>query len=252
MLITAIDKATNSPCGKRCGYILPNTNIVNPINWVFVKASKVFPVDYVLALLLVMLFFTASVVGIAFLGIRFLWVSLFELRISGTKPQGLLLSTVMLTLMVLAINYSLTMVLVPQYSHFGGQKYCSDTGYPPISALSERFPIGHKCPTEYIIPCDQNGPSTICTPTVVSSFTNRITLNFPFLGDFAFWAQFAFLGMYLLVTITGMVWTPKLGDRSEEDIEEEEEEGLLAGASRRSHAAWQDLTGRYGTTSSTA
>lgn len=123
-LITGIDKAKNSVCGKHCGYILPRNNIFNPLNWVFVQSSKVFPVDYILALLLVFDFFVSSVVGIAFIGIRFLWVTLFRLRSGGTKPQGLLLSTILLMLSVLAINYSVTMVLAPQYAHYGGQKFC--------------------------------------------------------------------------------------------------------------------------------
>jgi LMBR1 domain-containing protein 1 len=129
MSITAIDKVQNSVCGKSCGYILPHTKIFNPMNWVFVESSRVFPVDYVLALLAVFLFFTCSVVGLTFIGIRFFWVSLFQLRPSRTKPQGLLMSTVMLTLTVLAINYAITMLLAPQYSHYGGQRYCDHTVY---------------------------------------------------------------------------------------------------------------------------
>ena len=127
MLITAIDKVQHSPCGKRCGYILPNNVNFNPTNWALVAASKVFPVDYILALIIVLLFFVSTVIGITFIGIRFLWVSLFQLRPGATKPQGLLVSTVILTLTVLAINYALTMVLAPQYSHYGGQMYCDRT-----------------------------------------------------------------------------------------------------------------------------
>ncbi|KAI5798950.1 LMBR1-like membrane protein-domain-containing protein [Geopyxis carbonaria] len=240
-LITGIDKILNSPCGKHCGYILPNTNILNPVNWVFVQASKVFPVDYVLALALVLLFFVASIVGVAFIGIRFLWVSLFRLRVSSTKPQGLLLSTVMLTLIVLALNYFFTMLLFPQYAHYGGQQFCDHT--LASSGLLRNCTGANEI---YIRPCDETAPQDVCTPTVVSSFINRITLNFPFFGLFAFWAQFAFMGVFVLVTLTGLVWTPRLGSRAEEDeaAEAEEEEGLLAGTGRRTRAAWEDLTGR--------
>jgi LMBR1 domain-containing protein 1 len=134
MLITCIDKLQNSVCGRKCGYILPNTNIMNPMNWVFVQTSKMFPIDYVFALLLVLLFFVSSVIGVAFVGIRFLWVNLFRLRPNRTKPQGLLMSTVMLTLTVLAINFAFTMILAPQYAHFGGQMYCNHTvPSPPLS-----------------------------------------------------------------------------------------------------------------------
>lgn len=127
MLLTSIDKSKNSICKSHCGYILARISLFNPINWLFVAASKFFPADYALALLLVLLLFVASVVGTAFVGIRFLWVSLFKIQSGHTKPQGMLLATVMLTLTVLAINYAITMIIAPQYAHYGGQKFCNKT-----------------------------------------------------------------------------------------------------------------------------
>lgn len=239
MLITSIDKIKNSPCGKKCGYILPVTHILNPINWLFVQASRVFPVDYVLALVLVLDFFVASVVGVAFIGIRFLWVSLFSLRTGSTKPQGLLVATVLLTLSVLAMNYAITSVVLPQYSHYGTQMYCSRGVDWPIEI---RNCTGHR---DRIVPCTETGPQDICTPTVVSTFINRISLNFPFFGWFGFFAQFAFLGIFLLTLVTGLIWTPRLGSRSEEEeaAEAEEEESLIRSTGRRFGAAWEDLRG---------
>jgi LMBR1 domain-containing protein 1 len=259
MLVTAIDKVQNSVCGKHCGYILANPNIFNPMNWLFVESSKAFPIDYILALLVVLLFFVATVVGVAFVGIRFLWVSLFQLRPGSTKPQGMLMSTVMLTLSVLAINYAFTMLLAPQYAHYGGQNFCDHTVCPlplpsqhmsKLNQVSEQQLAGsgylRSCSShpELIRPCNEQAPQDICTPTVVSTFINRITLNFPFFGDFAFWAQFAFLGVFAVVAATGIVWTPRLGDRTAEDEEREDEEGLLGSTGRRTRAAWEDLTGR--------
>ena len=76
MLLTSIDKSKNSVCGKHCGYILTKSNLLNPINWLFVATSRVLPIDYILALILVLNLFGASVAGMEFVGIRFLWVSL--------------------------------------------------------------------------------------------------------------------------------------------------------------------------------
>ena len=36
-----IDKINNSACGGRCGHLLDEVGIFNPINWVFVKTSAV-------------------------------------------------------------------------------------------------------------------------------------------------------------------------------------------------------------------
>lgn len=137
MTLTSVDKSKNSICKNHCGYILTKINLFNPINWLFVTASSFFPADYALALLLVLLLFVASVVGTAFVGIRFLWVSLFKIQTGHTKPQGMLLATVMLTLTVLAINYAITMIIAPQYAHYGGQKFCNKTVNKPMSSITQ-------------------------------------------------------------------------------------------------------------------
>ena len=197
MLITCIDKAKNSVCKNHCGYILARLNVFQPVNWIFVVSAKAFPIDYVLFLLLVMFFFAASVVGISSIGIRFLWISLFKIRRGHTSPQALLMATVMLTLMVLGINYSVAMIVAPQYATFGPQTYC-DTFSDHLNDGRSSYCSQHKADVK---PCselaDNPVAQDVCTPTVVSSFINRITINFPFFGVIAFWAQFAFLGKSL-------------------------------------------------------
>ncbi|EMD93942.1 hypothetical protein COCC4DRAFT_58654 [Bipolaris maydis ATCC 48331] len=255
MLITGIDKAKNSICGAHCGYILGHINIFQPLNWILVKSSKVFPIDYVLFLLLVLFFFSASVVGIATVGIRFLWITIFKIRKGHTSPQALLMATVLLTLIVLAINYSVAMVVAPQYATWGPQTYCD----MKTNSLDEQPDCTeHK---DLIKPCSElaTNPSAqqVCTPSVLSTFINRVTINFPFFGVVLFWAQFAFLGIYLIVFVTTLFRAPTLDqEQMDRDLEEEEEEGLLASTGRRFGAAWGDATGRankpttaYGATS---
>ncbi|PGH33638.1 LMBR1 domain-containing protein 1 [[Emmonsia] crescens] len=243
MLLTSIDKAMNSVCKQHCGYILGKTNIFNPVNWAFVESAKVFPVDYVLFILLVLLFFCSSVVGIATIGIRFLWVRIFQIRKGHTSPQALLIATVMLTLIALALNYSISMVVAPQYATYGPQTFCD---HPPKHPGEQPDCTGLEA---LIKPCSElaENPSAkeICTPTVVSTFLNRITLNFPVFGIVHFWAQFFFLGFSLLVFLATIFRTPKLDEQQlDEDAEEAEEEGLLASTGRRFGATWEDITGR--------
>lgn len=75
-----------------------------------------------------------------------------------------------------------------------------------------------------------------------------MTLNFPFFGAFAFWAQFVFVGVYAITFLTGLIRTPHLRDMSDddEDAETDEEESLLRGTSRRANAAWEDIRGQAG------
>ena len=243
MLITGIDKAKYSICKRQCGYVLAHINIFQPVNWVLVKSAKVFPIDYIIFMAIVMLFFSASVLGIATIGIRILWITVFRIRKAHTSPQALLVATVLLTLMTLAINYSIAMMVAPQYATFGPQTFCD---HPPRHAGEQPDCSSHK---QHIIPCtevtDNPAARNVCTPSVASTFLNRVTVNFPFFGVVDFWAQFAFLGIFLIGFVVLLFRTPKLGDpEDEEDALEEEEEGLLATTGRRFDATWQDITGR--------
>lgn len=243
MLITGIDKAANSICKAHCGYILGHINVFQPINWLFVKTAKAFPVDYVLMALLILFFFSSSISGLTTVGIRFLWIRIFQIKRGRTLPQALLIATVILALLILAINYSIFALVAPEYATYGTQVYCDN---PPRHPGEQPQCSGHK---ELIKPCtelaDNQAAQAVCTPSVMSTFLNRVTLNWPVFGAVAFWAQFAFLGVFLIVFVTSLFRAPKL-DLAEidEEAEADEEEGLLASTGRRFGATWQDITGR--------
>ncbi|EGS19232.1 putative cobalamin binding protein [Thermochaetoides thermophila DSM 1495] len=242
MLITAIDKAANSVCKQHCGYILGHLNVFQPVNWIFVQAAKVFPVDYILMAFIILLFFSSSITGLASIGIRFLWVRIFQIRKGRTAPQALLMATIMLALIILAINYAVAMLAAPQYAIYGTQTFCVNR--PALPGLQ---PDCRKL-REMVRPCSevfsQPAAKDVCTPTVMSTFLNRVTLNWPVFGAIDFWAQFVFLGVFLIVFLTTLFRTPRL-DMSEIDAAADaEDEGLLASTGRRFGATWQDITGR--------
>jgi LMBR1 domain-containing protein 1 len=196
MLITLIDKILNSSCKSSCGYLLGHVNIFQPVNWVLTKSSKVFPVDFVLFVLLALLFFWATVTGIATAGIRFLWITIFKIRKGKTSPQAMLLATMLLTLVVFAVNFAMVAAIAPGYSTWGGQTYCSlpsssILGMPNASAADCKY---HP---DAIRPCSETtskGAKGACVPSVMSGIVNQMGGNWPALGVFNFWAQFAFLG----------------------------------------------------------
>ncbi|KAI9044630.1 putative LMBR1 domain protein [Aspergillus affinis] len=232
MLLTAIDKAKNSFCKYHCGYILANTKIFNPINWILVRAANVFPVDYALFTTLVLFLFISSVVGISAVGIRFLWIRIFQIRKGHTSPQALLLTTAMLMLIILALNYSVPMTIAPQYATFGPQTFCDRS-----QDASEKQPDCTNA--EHLIrPCSElsqnKAAKQVCTPSVASTILNRVTMNFPFFGAILFWAQYFFLGIYLIVLTTCLLRSRKLDEQQlDEDAEEAEEESLLASTGRQ-------------------
>ena len=76
-------------------------------------------------IIILLYFFLSTITGIINLGVRFLWVDLYKIRKAATPPQGLLFINLLLMLSLTALNYSLTMVVTPQYGQFGYQKYVS-------------------------------------------------------------------------------------------------------------------------------
>jgi LMBR1 domain-containing protein 1 len=192
MLITGIDKITHSACGARCGYVLGATRLFQPLNALLLLSSRVFPLDYVLLLLLVAHLFAASVAGLGVVGIRALWVTVFRVRRGRTSPQALLLATVLLALVGLAIDYAVVTMVAPRYAMFGPQAYCDREPRHPGEQPD--------CSTHRsaIRPCSERATNKVardvCAPSVASTFVNRVTVNFPFFGVVDFWAQFAFLG----------------------------------------------------------
>lgn len=250
ILLTGIDKAANSICGARCGYILGHAHIAQPINLLLLASARAFPVDYALTALLVLFLFAASVCGIAAVGIRFLWLRIFALRRRRTPPQALLIAAVLLALVVLALNYSVAMLLAPSYAAFGTQTFCAALPDHPLKQpdCTDRPDLVRPCSEAVASERVFRGKQySVCTPTLASTILNRAVLNWPVFGAVQFWAQFAFLGMALIVFVTALIRTPRFDwEDLDEEAEEEEEEGLLAATSRRFGAAWQDVTGRTG------
>ncbi|KAL5043215.1 putative lysosomal cobalamin transporter [Aspergillus fruticulosus] len=239
MLLSAIDKAKNSICKRHCGYALGRINIFNPINEIFVQSAKVFPIDYAIFTMLVLLLFFGTVVGIATIGIRFLWINFFKIRKGHTSPQALLMMTAMLMLAILALNYSISMIVAPQYATFGPQTFCDR---PSGSSVVPDLQCTVKRCSEA---SDSDAAKRVCTPSVASTVLNRVTINFPFFGAIFFWSQFIFFGIHLLALITSLLRSPKLDERQlDEDAEEAEEEALLASSRRNADSRWQNIVGR--------
>ncbi|KAL4986957.1 hypothetical protein BDW68DRAFT_162272 [Aspergillus falconensis] len=239
MLLSAIDKAKNSICKRHCGYALGRINIFNPINEIFVQSAKVFPIDYAIFTMLVLLLFFGTVVGIATIGIRFLWINFFKIRKGHTSPQALLMMTAMLMLAILALNYSISMIVAPQYATFGPQTFCDR---PSGSSVVPDLQCTVKRCSEA---SDSDAAKRVCTPSVASTVLNRVTINFPFFGAIFFWSQFIFVGIHLLALITSLLRSPKLDERQlDEDAEEAEEEALLASSRRNADSRWQNIVGR--------
>ncbi|KAL9541668.1 hypothetical protein PS6_010194 [Mucor atramentarius] len=149
--VSSVDKIAFAICGSQCGYVIHHSNMFNPVNYIFINLQKIFPLDYVFMVGLILYFFLATMSGVIQIGVRFLWVTLFRIRKGSTAPQGLLVSAVLLTLSLLALNYTVTTTVAPGYAHFGSQVYCNFT-----NAIGDRDCSEH---VEKIVHCDIYGPT---------------------------------------------------------------------------------------------
>ncbi|KAI7900291.1 LMBR1-like membrane protein-domain-containing protein [Cokeromyces recurvatus] len=223
IFLTIVDKIAFSLCGSQCGYVINHPNLFNPINYVFMKLSAIFPLDYIFMVSLILYFFLTTMLGIIQIGIRFLWITLYRIKRGSTAPQALLFSTVLLTLSLLALNYTMTTTVAPGYAHFGSQVYCNQTTLTGYRDCSQ-----HK---ELIVRCDVFGPTDICTPTISSSIIDRIIVNTPFFGVFFYYSQWIFLLVFIIGFIIALFKRSrscsKIDLQELVDDDEEEEESLL-------------------------
>ncbi|CAG8500000.1 8221_t:CDS:10 [Diversispora eburnea] len=181
-----------------------------------------------IVLILSMFLTCSTIIGVISIGIRFLWITLFKIRRQATPPQGLLFAASLLMLSLLALNYTLTMVVTPQYAQFGSQKYCNLT-HDDIRDCTD-YP-------QLIIPCDVTAPTDICTPTVISTFLHQIMMNTPFFGIILYYAQWVFLAVAGLSFIYSVIRMSLGGNKyylsddgdERDEYDEGEEEALLGG-----------------------
>ncbi|CAO3656079.1 unnamed protein product [Mucor hiemalis] len=236
IFLTIVDKIAYSLCGSQCGYVINHPNLFNPINYIFVKLSKIFPLDYIFTVGLILYFFLATMSGVIYIGIRFLWITLFKIRKGATAPQGLLVTSLLLTLGLLALNYTMTTIVAPGYAHFGSQVYCNQTSLNGDRDCSNN--------QDKIVRCDVFGPTDICTPTVSSTMIDRIIVNTPFFGIFFYYSQWVFLVVFTLGFIYSLFKQPRnnVDEDLQDLVDEEEEEGLLVSNRRSSHYSGYQAT----------
>ncbi|CAO3681861.1 unnamed protein product [Rhizopus stolonifer] len=207
IFVTIIDKIVFSICGIRCGYIIGQTALFNPIN--FILVHLVFPLDFALFVVILLYIFASTAMAISRMGYSFLWATLYRIKKHSTAPQGLILTATVLMISLLTLTYTITSELAPGYTHFGSQVYCNHT------QGGKRDCTYH---ADKIYPCDIWAPAEICTPTVTSTLVDRMVLDTPFIGLILYYSQWIFLVSFALGLLVALFKSPR---------REDEEQGLL-------------------------
>jgi len=145
--VTTVDKLLHS--NYTMGYVLTtfSKTYPNPLDVVIDYAQMVFPLDYIILLVLVFYIAICTLDGIRRVGIWFLWIKMFEVKPQRTMPQGLLCLCSSFSISMIALN-QMMLTALPTYATYGSQHYlavtpngtetmkCSasrDTLYPPTA-----------------------------------------------------------------------------------------------------------------------
>jgi LMBR1 domain-containing protein 1 len=206
VVITLIDKIANS-CGVKCGFFANYPKIPNPIDLLLSNLAIVFPLDYVAFGSLIAYIFFCTLNGIVRVGVRFLWVHLYNIKARQTAPQGLLLTAIILMLALLVLNIEI-LTLAPRYASFGTQTYRNLNGTEVVCTASALAP-NHSDPNN-------------CTMTQIGIFVAAIEAGTPFFGNVFFYAMWLFVLTFIIGAIVTCV-RRKSSNIDENDESDEED-----------------------------
>ncbi|KAL5262476.1 hypothetical protein ACHWQZ_G008017 [Mnemiopsis leidyi] len=202
--VTLVDKYVHS--NYTLGYVLTTVHYkYSPINYLLTYSQLVFPLDYILVLLIVFYIACCTVNGIRRIGIWFFWIKMFEVIPRRTMPQGLLLLSALFSYAMIALN-QLALVAMPTYSTYGSQHYMvMENG------------------TDVVKPCDNRSPPGECQLTQLASIITRFTIHANLYGAVVTYLLSAFVGAYVIGFVVAAVRRKRsflekaVGDRDAED-----------------------------------
>ncbi|CAJ1354892.1 unnamed protein product [Effrenium voratum] len=182
LLLTLVDRLLHSPCGWACGYTLQERQVYNPADEVYLRLSRVFPVDFVFLGLIVLYIFAATLFGIVALDIRLLCLSVYTLRARKSAPQALLVMCNAMAYILLALCVAL-LTIAPDYTSFGSQTRSGEAGRCTLRVTEDQ---------------------SRCQVSVIATFFTRIAFSMPVFSIAYFLANWAFILVFAFVFVRGM------------------------------------------------
>jgi LMBR1 domain-containing protein 1 len=226
LLLTLLRELISSgACGPRCGVLrdLPGSLFFNPWN-ALLQATPAF-VAFLFSSLLGLYLLMTLLNGIASLGIRFIWVSLFPVCAHGTVPQALLLMVVIALAGVLGLQWPVLNFIQPGYATFGSQTFCNAT----TKALCEQdaslvLPCSaayHVKPGNITLLGHHDFSRSACHRSIVSNVVGALLANNPWFGVLLYWAEYALVPVFLIALVTAFVKRPAPVEADDEEVGEQ-------------------------------
>ncbi|XP_040568192.1 probable lysosomal cobalamin transporter [Lepeophtheirus salmonis] len=121
LILSSVDRAMHSN-GPSSGYSLNNTTLPNPIEDVLMFTQKIFPMDFILYINIVLLLIFGSVSGLKTVGIGCFCIPAYDVQSGKTQTRGLIWVCAILIYIIVALNVFM-FSLVPNYTTFGNQVF---------------------------------------------------------------------------------------------------------------------------------
>ena len=205
ILLSALTRGVPLAAGN--GLVVFGRDLPNPLDTLLVVSSRAFPLDCILLCCMLLVVFASALAAVTRLGVWFMWLRLYKLRRSGTPPQGLLLTCVILTFIVVTFSLS-SAAITPQYIAFGPQTIVK--GGAEYDCKFEDACSGADCDD--------------CRLTQLAALVNAVARAFPIFDMAYCWSQWGFCLVFLISVVVCMLTDTPSVLESAYDSEDENSE----------------------------
>lgn len=199
VIISQIDRTIYSSCGIRCGFLVEQGKLPNPLDLLLTYSSIFFPLDYITFVFIVAYLFLITVNALVSIGVRAIVVPLYRVKARRTTAQALCLSTLILSLAVLTILIQLVS-FAPRYVTFGARRYIDSDGVSQSCSLS--------------------AGAAACPMTVLATTVSRMTLALGIFGAVFYFITWIFVASTIIIAIVVVVQGKRSNlDEVDSDVE---------------------------------
>ena len=125
-----INRLIYSKCGFSCGFQVIGQNhdddhkvinsMINLYDSIFVQLSKLFPLDLILFLVILINFYISTLFAISKIGIRIMFISIYRIKHDRTYPQAICLMALFMILIMFSFTFDLSTIM-PRYLTYAAQ-----------------------------------------------------------------------------------------------------------------------------------
>eukprot|EP00276_Gloeochaete_wittrockiana_P019398 CAMPEP_0184352872 /NCGR_PEP_ID=MMETSP1089-20130417/72084_1 /TAXON_ID=38269 ORGANISM="Gloeochaete wittrockiana, Strain SAG46.84" /NCGR_SAMPLE_ID=MMETSP1089 /ASSEMBLY_ACC=CAM_ASM_000445 /LENGTH=516 /DNA_ID=CAMNT_0026687847 /DNA_START=27 /DNA_END=1577 /DNA_ORIENTATION=+ len=219
IVITQVNRLIDSDCTFKCGFIMTeDPTIPNPIDMLLTILSKYYPLDYIAFSVIVLFLVAVTAFALMSLGVRLVWVKLYNVGFKRTTAQALVSASLMLVLSILVLNTQL-LNIAPQYVTYGSRTY--------VNQNNETVSCGMNATISAMSPvadADEASASfdTPCPMSTLATIFNQLYSGMGFFGIvfyIATWAWVIAVGIFFAL---GIFWCRKSNVMTEEEMIEDE------------------------------